>query len=155
MRAIQTRSRNGAEVVSFGNRSFKDLFPIPVSCHHALEKWRACVCRRDLLFKLIFLIATLPKSLQCWVVSRPRNQLLHGSLRSDKPGVRQDEELEPRLNNGQFGVASPLARFGPLRFCLWVFLKPRVYINHQRTLQDLKANIGGEIAIIPAVISYD
>jgi hypothetical protein len=111
MRAIQTRSRNGAEVDSFGNRSFKDLFPIPVSCHHALEEWRACVCRRDILFKLLFLIATLPKSLQCWVVSRPRNQLLHGS--------------------------------------------PRVYINHQRTLQDLKAKIRAEIANIPAAISYD
>jgi hypothetical protein len=35
-------------------RGFKDLFPIPVSCHHALEEWKACVCRRGLLFKLIF-----------------------------------------------------------------------------------------------------
>jgi hypothetical protein len=101
-------------------------------------------------------IATLPKSLQCWVLSRTRNQLLHGPLRLDKPGVRQDEELEPRLNNGQFVVESPLARFGPLRFCLWVFFKPRVYINHLRTLQDLKANIRAEIGIanIPAAMSY-
>jgi hypothetical protein len=58
---------------------------------------------------------------QCWVLSGFRNQLLHGSLRSNKPGVRQDEEPEPHLNNGQFGVESLLARFGPLRFCLWVF----------------------------------
>jgi hypothetical protein len=41
-------------VVSFGSRGFKDLFPIPVSYHHALEEWKACVCRRGLLFKLIF-----------------------------------------------------------------------------------------------------
>jgi hypothetical protein len=86
------------------------------------------------------------KSLQCWVVSRTRNQLLHGSLRSDKPGVRQDEELEFHFNKGQFVVENSLARFGPLRFCLWVFLKSRVYINHLRTLQDLRANIRAEIA---------
>jgi hypothetical protein len=90
--------------------------------------------------------STLPKSLQCWVVSRTRNQLLHGSLHSDKPGVRQDEELEFHFNKGQFVVENSLARFGPLRFCLWVFLKSRVYINHLRTLQDLKANIRAEIA---------
>jgi hypothetical protein len=61
------------------------------------------------------MIATLPKSLQYWVVSRTRNQLLHGSLRSDKPGVRQDEELEFHFNKGQFVVENSLARFGPLR----------------------------------------
>jgi hypothetical protein len=55
------------------------------------------------------------KSLQCWVVSRTRNQLLHGSLRSDKPGVRQDEELEFHFNKGQFLVENSLARFDPLR----------------------------------------
>jgi hypothetical protein len=69
-------------------------------------------------------------------VSRTRNQLLHGSLRSDKPGVRQDEELEFHFNKGQFVVENSLARFGPLRFCLLVFLKSRVYINHLRTIQD-------------------
>ncbi|KAH0816572.1 hypothetical protein GEV33_006219 [Tenebrio molitor] len=66
--------------------------------------------------------------------------------RNNKPGVRQDEELEFHFNKGQFVVENSLARFGPLRFCLWVFLKSRVYINHQRTLQDLKANIRAEIA---------
>jgi hypothetical protein len=75
-----------------------------------------------------------------------RNQLLHGSLRSDKPGVRQDEELEFHFNKGQFVVENSLARFGPLRFCLWFFLKSRVYSNHLRTVQDLKANIRAEIA---------
>ncbi|KAH0820272.1 hypothetical protein GEV33_002519 [Tenebrio molitor] len=35
---------------------------------------------------------------------------------SDKPGVRQDEELESHLNKGQFVVESPLARFVPLQF---------------------------------------
>jgi hypothetical protein len=32
---------------------------------------------------------------------------------SDKPGVRQDEELESHLNKGQFVVESPLAGFVP------------------------------------------
>jgi hypothetical protein len=55
---------------------------------------------------------------------------------SDKPGGRQDEELESHLNKGQFVVESPLAGFVPLQFCLCVFFfKSRVYINHQRTLQ--------------------
>jgi hypothetical protein len=56
---------------------------------------------------------------------------------SDKPGVRQDEELDnwSHLNKGQFVVESPLAGFVPLQFCLCFFLKSRVYINHQRTLQ--------------------
>jgi hypothetical protein len=53
---------------------------------------------------------------------------------SDKPGVRQDEELESHLNQGQFVVESPLAGFVPWQFCLF-FFKSRVYINHQRTLQ--------------------
>jgi hypothetical protein len=55
MRAIQTvGGRNGTGVVSFGSRGFQDLFPIPVSCHHALEEWKACVCRRGVHFKQIF-----------------------------------------------------------------------------------------------------
>jgi hypothetical protein len=41
---------------------------------------------------------------------------------SDKPGVRQDEELESHLNKGQFVVESPLAGFVPLQFCLFFFL---------------------------------
>jgi hypothetical protein len=40
---------------------------------------------------------------------------------ADKPGVRQDEELESHLNKGQFVVESPLARFVPLQFCLCFF----------------------------------
>jgi hypothetical protein len=40
---------------------------------------------------------------------------------SDKPGVRQDEELESHLNKGQFVVESPLAGFVPLQFCLCLF----------------------------------
>jgi hypothetical protein len=55
---------------------------------------------------------------------------------SDKPGVRQDEELECHLNKGQFVVESPLSGFVPLQFCLCFFFKSRVHINHQRTLQD-------------------
>jgi hypothetical protein len=43
---------------------------------------------------------------------------------SDKPGVRQDEELESHLNKGQFVVESPLSGFVPLQFC--------VYINHYK-----------------------
>jgi hypothetical protein len=59
---------------------------------------------------------------------------------SDKPGVRQDEELESHLNKGQFVVESPLAPFVPLQFCLcFFFLKSRVYINHQRALQGQRA----------------
>jgi hypothetical protein len=50
---------------------------------------------------------------------------------SDKPEVRQDEELESHLNKRQFVVG-----FVPLQFCLcFFFFKSRVYINHQRTLQ--------------------
>jgi hypothetical protein len=40
---------------------------------------------------------------------------------SDKPGVRQDEELESHLNKGQFVVESPLSGFVPLQFCLFFF----------------------------------
>jgi hypothetical protein len=40
---------------------------------------------------------------------------------SDKPGVRQDEELESHLNKGQFVVESPLAEFVPLQFFLCFF----------------------------------
>jgi hypothetical protein len=53
---------------------------------------------------------------------------------SDKPGVRQDKELESHLNKGLFVVESPFAGFVPLQFCFF-FFKSRVYINHQRTLQ--------------------
>jgi hypothetical protein len=45
---------------------------------------------------------------------------------SDKPGVRQDEELESHLNKGQFVVESPLAGFVPWQFCLF-FLISRLY----------------------------
>jgi hypothetical protein len=46
---------------------------------------------------------------------------------SDKPGVRQDEELESHLNKGQFVVESPLAGFVPLQFCLFFFEISRLY----------------------------
>ncbi|KAH0809911.1 hypothetical protein GEV33_012879 [Tenebrio molitor] len=94
-------------------------------------RWRPCVCRRGLLFKPIF----------C-----DRNPSEIASMLGHKPEVRQDEELEFHFNKGQFVVENSLARFGPLRLCLWVFLKSRVYINHLRTLQDLKAKIRAEIA---------
>jgi hypothetical protein len=42
---------------------------------------------------------------------------------SDKPGVRQDEELESHLNKGQFVVESPLAGFVPLQFYLCFFFE--------------------------------
>jgi hypothetical protein len=42
---------------------------------------------------------------------------------SDKPGVRQDEELESHLSKGQFVVESPLAGFVPLQFCLCFFFE--------------------------------
>jgi hypothetical protein len=69
---------------------------------------------------------------------------------SDKPGVRQDEELESHLNKGQFVVESPLSGFVPLQFCLFFFLKSRVYINHQRTLQGqhLCRNIPAAMSVI-------
>ena len=42
----------------------------------------------------------------------------------------------------------------PCDFFLWVFLKSRVYVNHPRTLQDLKTNIQEEIAnIVPAMLA--
>jgi hypothetical protein len=46
---------------------------------------------------------------------------------SDKPGVRQDEELESHLNKGQFVVESTIAGFVPLQFCLCFFLISRLY----------------------------
>jgi hypothetical protein len=71
---------------------------------------------------------------------------------SDKPGVRQDEELESHLNKGQFVVESPLAGFVPLQFCLcFFFLKSRVYINHQMTLQVQRQH---PCRNIPAAMSW-
>jgi hypothetical protein len=66
-------------------------------------------------------IATLPKSLQCWVVSQTRNQLLHGSLRSEKTGVRQDEELEFHFNKGQFVVENRSPDLAPCDFVYGFF----------------------------------
>jgi hypothetical protein len=55
MRAIQTVGVvMGREWSHSEGRGFQDLFPNPVSCHHALGEWKACICRRGLLFKLIF-----------------------------------------------------------------------------------------------------
>jgi hypothetical protein len=48
---------------------------------------------------------------------------------SDKPGVRQDEELESHLNKGQFVVESPLAGFVPLQFCLCFFFLNLAFIS--------------------------
>jgi hypothetical protein len=72
-------------------------------------------------------IATLPKSLQCWVLSRIRNQLLHNMGHY----VQTNQECDKTKNSSLTsitGVESPLARFGPLQFCLWVFSEtPRLY----------------------------
>lgn len=38
----------------------------------------------------------------------------------------------------------------PCDFYLWGYLKSRVYVNHPRSLLDLKANIREEIANLPA-----
>jgi hypothetical protein len=71
---------------------------------------------------------------------------------SDKPGLRQDEELESHLNKGQFVVESPLAGFVPLQFCLCFFFLNLAFIS---TIKGpYKANIYAEIANIPAAMSW-
>ena len=58
------------------------------------------------------------------------------------------------FQNSRFGVAYPLSRFDPLWFFYMFFFKSRVYVNHPRTLQDLKTNIQEEIAnIAPAMLA--
>jgi hypothetical protein len=67
---------------------------------------------------------------------------------SDKPGVRQDKELESHLNKGLFVVESPFAGFVPLQFCFFFF--NLAFIS---TIKGpYKANIRAEIANIPAAI---
>jgi hypothetical protein len=60
------------------------------------------------------------KSIVTWVTT-------FMTMISDKPAVRQDEELESHLNKGQFLVESPLSGFVPLQFCLFCFLISRLY----------------------------
>ena len=57
--------------------------------------------------------------------------------------IRSDLELSARFPD-----------LTPCDFFLWGFLKSRVYVNHPRTLQDLKTNIREESAnIAPAMLA--
>jgi hypothetical protein len=60
---------------------------------------------------------------------------------SDKPGVRQDEELESHLNKGQFVVESPLAGFVPLQFCFFFFFLNLAFISTIKGPYKYNANI--------------
>jgi hypothetical protein len=73
------------------------------------------------------------------------------TMSSDKPGVRQDEELESHLNKGQFVVESPSPDLSPCNF-VCVFFLNLAFIS---TIKGpYKANIYAEIANIPAAMSW-
>jgi hypothetical protein len=46
-------------------------------------------------------------------------------------------------------VAAAFARFDPVRFFLWGYLKTQVYQHHPQTLETLKEAITQEVAAIP------
>jgi hypothetical protein len=112
-----------------------------------LEEWkcRPCVCRRGLLFKLIFCDRN-PSEIASMLGRVPNQKSIVTWVTTFRQTGSATRRMEFHFNKGQFVVENSLARFGPLRFCLCFFFKSLVYINHLRTLQDLKANIRAEIA---------